>query len=219
MLRNGFDVLVHCKGGLGRAGMIAARLLVELGTPPEEAISQVRSVRPGAIETPTQERYVRQLNPISEARPAKEIDALRDRALGAMLGLAVGDAVGTTLEFKQRDSFSLLTDLIGGGPFRLQAGQWTDDTAMALALADSLAEHDGFDPADLMRRFVRWREEGAYSCTGTCFDIGLTVSSALSRASMMRRIRSRAALSSARRSATPRKTPAWLSVMRKRPRR
>ena len=59
MLRNGGDVLVHCKGGLGRAGMIAARLLVELGMDPEEAIHSVRHVRKGAIETPAQLALVR----------------------------------------------------------------------------------------------------------------------------------------------------------------
>ncbi|WP_373693851.1 ADP-ribosylglycohydrolase family protein [Parafrankia sp. BMG5.11] len=95
--------------------------------------------------------------------------------------LAVGDAVGTTLEFKQRDSYPLLTDMIGGGPFRLKPGEWTDDTAMALALAQSLIDCGDLDPADLMKRFVQWRKDGAYSCTGTCFDIGMTVSSALSR--------------------------------------
>ena len=60
LLRGGRDVLVHCRGGLGRAGMIAARLLVELGMEPAEAIARVRAVRPGAIETPEQERFVRE---------------------------------------------------------------------------------------------------------------------------------------------------------------
>ena len=60
LLRGGRDVLVHCRGGLGRAGMIAARLLVELGTKPAEAIASVRAVRPGAIETSEQERFVRE---------------------------------------------------------------------------------------------------------------------------------------------------------------
>jgi ADP-ribosyl-[dinitrogen reductase] hydrolase len=59
MLRGGSDVLVHCRGGLGRAGTIAARLLIELGTEPKAAIARVRSVRPGAIETGDQERFVR----------------------------------------------------------------------------------------------------------------------------------------------------------------
>jgi ADP-ribosyl-[dinitrogen reductase] hydrolase len=60
LLRGGHDVLVHCRGGLGRAGMIAARLLVELGMDPAEAIARVRAVRPGAIETREQERFVRE---------------------------------------------------------------------------------------------------------------------------------------------------------------
>jgi hypothetical protein len=60
LLRNGSDIVVHCKGGLGRAGMIAGRLLVELGVPPEEAINSVRVARKGAIETADQEDVVRQ---------------------------------------------------------------------------------------------------------------------------------------------------------------
>ena len=180
-LRHGFNVVIHCKGGLGRAGMIGARLLVELGSAPDEAIAAVRMVRPGAIETSAQETYVRRQCMAVELAPQRHDDAIRDRAAGALLGLAVGDAVGTSLEFRQRDSYPMLTDMIGGGPFRLQSGQWTDDTAMALALADSLYAAPGFDPADLMRRFVDWRDEGTYSCTGSCFDIGVTTNAALTR--------------------------------------
>lgn len=181
-LRDGFDVVVHCKGGLGRAGTIAARLLVELGMSPTHAIAQVRDVRPGALETQEQVQYVHRLSgPVAEPAPRTDDEAIRNRARGALLGLAVGDALGTTLEFKSRDSYSPLTDIVGGGPFGLEAGQWTDDTAMALALADSLANCDAFDPGDLMRRFVAWRRDGEYSCTGTCFDIGITTSAALSR--------------------------------------
>jgi len=67
----------------------------------------------------------------------------------------------------------------GGGPFRLQPGQWTDDTSMALCLAESLVECRGFDPADQMRRYLRWWRQGHLSSTGRCFDIGNTVRSAL----------------------------------------
>jgi len=102
-----------------------------------------------------------------------------DRGVGALLGLAVGDALGTTLEFSTRDSRPPLTDMVGGGPFYLAAGQWTDDTAMALALAESLVAKPGFDPNDCMNRFVNWYRWGTYSCTGTCFDIGWTTRAAL----------------------------------------
>lgn len=180
-LRAGFNVLVHCKGGLGRAGTIAARLMIELGTAQMDAVAAVRSARPGAIETAAQLAYVMGRQAVAEAEPATTADAIVDRATGALLGLAIGDAIGTTLEFKARDSYPLLTDMIGGGPFRLKAGEWTDDTAMALALADSLATNANLDEADLMRRFVDWHETGTYSCTGSCFDIGITTRQALVR--------------------------------------
>src|SRR4051812_23585124 len=87
-----------------------------------------------------------------------------DRAVGALLGLAVGDALGTTLEFSKRNSKPYHTEMLGGGPFRLRHGEWTDDAAMALALADSLLARGTLDPADLMRRFVDWWRKGTYSC-------------------------------------------------------
>ena len=71
--------------------------------------------------------------------------------------------------------------MVGGGPFGLNAGEWTDDTSMALCLADSLITCAGFDPADQMDRYLRWRDEGYLSSNGKCFDIGITVSDALSR--------------------------------------
>lgn len=104
-----------------------------------------------------------------------------DRAIGALLGLAAGDAVGTTLEFSRRDAQPRLTDMVGGGPFDLRPGQWTDDTAMALALGHSLADKDAFDPRDCMNRFVNWYRWGVYSCTGTCFDIGFATRASLLR--------------------------------------
>jgi len=103
-----------------------------------------------------------------------------DRAVGCLLGLAVGDAVGTTVEFAPRDR-AQVADMVGGGPFGLEAGQWTDDTAMALCLADALVTDPHLDPADLQDRFLAWVQDGAYSATGTCFDIGQTTLSAINR--------------------------------------
>ncbi len=105
---------------------------------------------------------------------------LRERYRGSLLGLAVGDAVGTTLEFRQPGSFKPLEDMVGGGPFHLNPGEWTDDTSMALCLAASLVEQKEFDAHDQMERYLRWRDKGYMSSNGTCFDIGGTVSSALS---------------------------------------
>jgi ADP-ribosylglycohydrolase len=96
-----------------------------------------------------------------------------DRARGAMLGLAVGDAIGTTVEFKPRGTFTPLTDMVGGGPFKLQPGQWTDDTSMALCLGHSLVAK-GFDLNNQMQRYLNWHDNGYMSSTGRCFDIGST---------------------------------------------
>ena len=104
-----------------------------------------------------------------------------DRYRGCLLGLAAGDALGTTLEFKRPGSFRPIDDMIGGGPFRLEPGMWTDDTSMALCLAESLIERQEFDPEDQMGRYVRWYQEGHLSSNGYCFDIGNTVREALQR--------------------------------------
>ncbi len=104
---------------------------------------------------------------------------LKDRYRGSLLGLACGDAVGTTLEFKRRGSFAPITDMVGGGPFNLKPGQWTDDTSMALCLAESLLHKDGFDARDQMARYLNWWQWGYLSSTGDCFDIGMTVREAL----------------------------------------
>jgi ADP-ribosylglycohydrolase len=95
------------------------------------------------------------------------------------LGLAAGDAVGTAVEFALPGSFQPLVDMVGGGPFNLRPGEWTDDTSMALCLAESLVLCQGFDPADQMQRYLRWYREGYMSSNGRCFDIGNTVRRAL----------------------------------------
>ena len=106
---------------------------------------------------------------------------LSEKVRGSLLGLAAGDALGTTVEFKPRGSFAPVETIVGGGPFGLQAGEWTDDTSMALCLAESLVEMGGFDPADQMERYRRWWRDGHLSSNGRCFDIGVTVSGALRR--------------------------------------
>lgn len=105
----------------------------------------------------------------------------RTRYRGSLCGLATGDALGTTLEFNAPGSFAPLTDMVGGGPFHLRPGEWTDDTSMALCLAESLVEQQGFDARDQMERYVRWMNEGYYSVKGVCFDIGTTTRDSLRR--------------------------------------
>ncbi|NEO28952.1 MAG: ADP-ribosylglycohydrolase family protein [Symploca sp. SIO3C6] len=109
--------------------------------------------------------------------PSNEQDSFR----GCLLGLATGDAVGTTVEFQPRGLFPPVTDMVGGGPFSLKPGQWTDDTSMALCLATSLLEVNGFDPKDQMNRYCNWWKNGYMSSNGRCFDMGNTVAEALGR--------------------------------------
>lgn len=109
-----------------------------------------------------------------------------NRAKGCLMGLAVGDAVGTTLEFKERD-YENITDMVGGGPFQLDPGQWTDDTSMALCLGYALLED--YDVNDVrqsltwseaqLANYVDWYKNGYCSSNGYCFDIGGTTRIAL----------------------------------------
>lgn len=103
------------------------------------------------------------------------------RFRGSLLGLAAGDALGTAVELQPPGSFAPVTDMAGGGPFDLEAGQWTDDTSMALCLAQSLVETGGFDPVDQLERYVRWWRDGHLSSTGECFDVGVQTAEALRR--------------------------------------
>lgn len=105
-----------------------------------------------------------------------------ERVRGSMLGMAVCDALGASVEFQPRGSFAPVLDLIGGGPFLLSPGQWTDDTSMALCLGDSLVSAGGFDAADQMQRYVGWYRRGEWSSRpGVCFDIGIRTARELQR--------------------------------------
>jgi ADP-ribosylglycohydrolase len=173
-------VYIHCWGGRGRTGTVVGCYLITHGlATPANYVEIIREMRRNdasggcSPETHQQVEFVRQFN-------AKRAEIL-DRYLGCLLGLAVGDAVGTSVEFKPPGTFEPVTDMFGGGPFKLLPGQWTDDTSMALCLAESLIECRGFDPIDQLQRYVRWWRKGYLSSTGECFDIGNTVNAALHR--------------------------------------
>jgi ADP-ribosylglycohydrolase len=104
-----------------------------------------------------------------------------ERYRGALLGLATGDALGTTLEFRAPGTFPPLTDMVGGGPFNLKPGQWTDDTSMALCLAESLVTQQAFDPVHQLETYCLWHSKGHLSVKGYCFDIGNATHGALAR--------------------------------------
>ena len=104
-----------------------------------------------------------------------------DRYLGSLLGLAVGDALGAPLEGLRPGWFEPVQEMIAGGFHGVEPGQWTDDTSMALCLAESLIERGGFDPADQLERYRRWYREGYLSSKGHCFGIGGTTRESIER--------------------------------------
>ena len=108
------------------------------------------------------------------------VDRCLDRQRGTLIGLAVGDTLGSAVEFQPPGTFEPVTGYRAGGPHGLGPGEWTDDTSMALALADSIASV-GWDLDDQARRYVDWCQKGKYSVNGRCFDIGVTTRGSLVR--------------------------------------
>ena len=113
---------------------------------------------------------------------------LRDRFLGALIGLAVGDALAAATQFRKAGTFTAVGDLLGGGPFDLPRGAWSDDTSMALCLAESLLEANGFDPRDQVERYRRWQQQGYLSATGQCLGITAGTAKALAQAQWRRQL-------------------------------
>ncbi len=154
-LLDGKRVLLHCQAGLGRSGMMAARLLVELGGDPDAAIAAVRAARPGAIETLAQEAHVRERQPLTGA-------AHVERVLGCLFGGAVGDAFGYPVEFLSLSRIRK-TYGVGGiaGPVLNDHDLWevSDDTQMTLFTVEGLVDGlvGGVDPVAMVREaYGRW---------------------------------------------------------------
>jgi ADP-ribosyl-[dinitrogen reductase] hydrolase len=113
------------------------------------------------------------------AEPTDGAVTLSERYRGALLGLACGDALGAPVSFCKRGSFAPLTGMVGGGFFQLEPGQWTDDTSLAMCLAESLVECEDFDPADQLVRYARWFAKGHWSSRPHAFDVGKTTEAAI----------------------------------------
>ncbi len=96
----------------------------------------------------------------------------RDRAVGCFIGLAVGDALGAPVEFKSPGTFEPVVGYRAGGPFNLNAGEWTDDTSMAIGLGLALVADPFLLIDEVQRHWIDWARRGAHSHNGRCFDIG-----------------------------------------------
>jgi ADP-ribosyl-[dinitrogen reductase] hydrolase len=216
-IRLGQAVYVHCRAGIGRTGMTVACFLVERGLSGIDALDELNRVWqqcqrasswPHVPETDEQSRFVLEWKPqvASMLRqrvggaPEPEVDPLldtgtlaaarnlRDRFLGALIGLAVGDALAAATQFRKAGTFTPVGDLLGGGPFDLPRGAWSDDTSMALCLAESLLEANSFDPRDQVERYRLWQQQGHLSATGQCLGITAGTAKALAQAQWRRQL-------------------------------
>lgn len=196
-LAAGHCVYLHCQAGIGRTGTVLGCHFVQRGLAPADALKHLNELWsanerarlwPQTPETDQQTDFVRywgagaQLPSSASGAELAAARPLRNRYHGALQGLAVGDALGTAVQFRRPGSFTPVADLLGGGPFDLPRGAWTDDTAMALCLAESLLECNGFDAADQVRRYRKWQDQGHLSSTGQCVGITAAVSRALATA-------------------------------------
>lgn len=180
-LADGRRIYLHCRAGIGRTNVVAGCWIASRGGGGEAALerlnqlwrSSARSRSWSSVpETELQAEFVRDWPPVLAVRaavaskpaagPAVAGD-LRDRVRGLMLGLAAGDALGHAMH-------------------GLPAGAWSDKTAMALCLAESLVSRNGSDPADQVERYQDWQRNGRWSSTGSCVGISAATSRALAAA-------------------------------------
>ena len=160
---------------LWKARKLNFALTAPAAAPLRDPVPQKRAAAPAA-------------DPLLEPGTLAAARSLRERFLGALLGLATGDAVAAATQYRRPGTFTPVGDLIGGGPFALPRGAWSDDTAMALCLADSLLAMDGFDARDQVERYRRWQSEGYLSATGQCVGITASTARALAMAQWRRQL-------------------------------
>ena len=166
--------------GSAGAGARAAAGSAEVHAGPTAGSSRapLTTRSPSVVRSPAEPAV--DFDPLLDPATLEVARSLRERFVGALFGLAVGDAVAAATQFRRPGSFSPVGDMIGGGPFDLPRGAWSDDTAMTLCLAESLLERDGFDARDQVERYSRWQQEGYLTSTGQC--VGITASTARSLA-------------------------------------
>jgi ADP-ribosyl-[dinitrogen reductase] hydrolase len=183
LLTDGHCVFVHCRAGIGRTGMVIGCYLVEQGRSGRQALEQLNGLwRQNALsrlwprvpESEDQDQVIigwRALQvaavpalEVSEvprrAAPVQNDSLLRDRARGAVWGLALGDALSASSQTLQPGEFAEITAPVGGGVLQLAAGEVSDDTAMAVCVADSLLACRDVEPRDQIGRYQAWLAAG-----------------------------------------------------------
>ncbi len=194
-LEVGHQVYVHCRAGIGRTNTVTGCWLRRRGLAGPEAIEHLNTLWksnarattwPHVPETYQQEEYVLDWKQPSENLSLSDLEGefkvlagLRDRYRGALLGLAIGDAMGAITQYGLPGQFTAVADMQSGGHWQLARGAWTDDTAITLCVADSLLTLDRCDIGDQLERYRRWQTEGYLSSDGQCVGITAAVTEAL----------------------------------------
>jgi ADP-ribosylglycohydrolase len=203
-------VYLHCRAGIGRTGMAVGCYLSEegeRGTGAGKAAlaalnklwkQNARSRHWTKVpETPEQQAFIvnwqvgaRSAAAVVPTRAAAVVPARavqrEERYRGALLGLAVGDALSVSTQGLRPGAFAVVNATVGGGEHKLPRGAWTDDAAMALCVAESFVHCSGFDGHDQMERFRQWLQQGHWSATGTAVGLRPAVRKALELASWRR---------------------------------
>ncbi len=199
-LEVGHRVYLHAGTDAGRIVAVAGCWLRRQGVSSDVALERARCAwiagcgAAGADEgigepqSEAQRRYVEAWNEPDAADEAADdvldlatVGRLRSRYHGSLLGLACGDALGASTQYRRTGSFAPITGFVGGGHWQLPPGAWTDDTAMSLCLAESLLSTDAFDEDDQRARYRRWQRQGECSSTGQCVGITAAVAASLQR--------------------------------------
>lgn len=191
-LDDGRHIYLHCRAGIGRTNTVVGCWLARRTG--DGAVALVRlnelwqanprsALWPQVPETSAQSDYVLSWReagrPVPGPGDSAVAQSLKDRYRGLLTGLALGDALGQPAVHRRPGTFTPFGDLIGGGPFELPRGAWSDETAMALCLAESLIEHGAVDASDQAERYRWWQRDGHLSSTGQCIGISAATARAL----------------------------------------
>ncbi len=190
-IANNHTVYVHCRGGIGRISVVSGCFLIRHGMSGEQALEALQKLfstssdntipkTPGTYE---QQHFIKTWKEKGEEEVYLDIKESPAKTLrrykGCLIGLAIGDALGVSVESLSIGQFKPITGMLGGGRFNLKQGEWSDATALALCVAESLVESREFKDSDIMNRFIKWRNDGHLSCIGRCVGIEYTVLRAL----------------------------------------
>ncbi len=170
------NVYIHSWRGISRTGMVASCWLRRQGATADAARRHILQILP-TRSTHVSPDFQEQIDFVydwqePDAQTAQRWRRWRDVFRGALIGGAVGDAFGVTNEHKVPQIIQQVTDIVGGGPFSLPAGWWSDDTAGMLCVVTSLITQRGFDAHDQARRLLRLWRDGYLSCGGRTYDLG-----------------------------------------------